>query len=391
VIDEVMEVAHPAGVSEEGAPDFRSKEVTSSNKIGNQRGQRGKRPTKSSKKVSIGAVAISYVSEVEVVNRHITLRRTTRNAVRPQRLGVYVNGERSEDNLEDTSTPVENKMRNQKKCIAEKNEESDTNPSPLRATKKRRKSEGEKTSTQAKCDERSRPCPQDTTNGNTQWTDSEVRLLRKAHQKIDPKSVSFWQDLSELLDARSSVECREKWFSLVKTPVVPSRKRPRRSSAGVAGPASSDDDMFNATPMKNMFAFNNLEQPADAAVLGQIGNLSNLTLGSAIKVREDSHHGGGSSSSQLVLQNNPRKGYKTFIKAMKRGVRRKSTGRPPKALKATKAGKSLAERVGKGDVEVKCQLSPGGTLRVTTRSDRDDEDNYLDHDGEDEPDMEEVA
>jgi hypothetical protein len=26
-------------------------------------------------------------------------------------------------------------------------------------------------------------------------------LLRKAHQEIDPKSVSFWQDILELPDA----------------------------------------------------------------------------------------------------------------------------------------------------------------------------------------------
>jgi hypothetical protein len=44
--------------------------------------------------------------------------------------------------------------------------------------------------------------------------------------------------------------------------------------------------MFDATLMKNLFAFDDLEHPADAAVLGQIGNLTNLTLGSAINDRD---------------------------------------------------------------------------------------------------------
>jgi hypothetical protein len=134
--------------------------------------------------------------------------------------------------------------------------------------------------------------------------------------------------------------------------------------------------------MKALFSAENAGEPT--ALFGNIGNLSNFIFGSAIKV------GNTSNRSSARPENQPQRGYKTYIKAMKRGVNKTSKGRPPKAVvKVSKAAKNLAESAGVGDVEMKCRLSPNGTLRLKTNDYRDVDNDYLGY--EDENDLDDAS
>ena len=119
--------------------------------------------------------------------------------------------------------------------------------------------------------------------------------------------------------------------------------------------------------MKALFSAENAGEPT--ALFGNIGNLSNFIFGSAIKVGNTSNRSSGRPENQT------QRGYKTYIKAMKRGVNKTSKGRPPKAA-------VLAVSAGEGDVEMKCRLSPNGTLRLKTNEYRDVDNDYLDYDDE---------
>eukprot|EP00980_Cylindrotheca_fusiformis_P026429 scaffold16150_cov112-Cylindrotheca_fusiformis.AAC.8 len=190
------------------------------------------------------------------------------------------------------------------------------------------------------------------------WQDYEVTLLREAHNEVDPTSFSFWEEVSELIGTRTTVECREKWFSLVKTPKVKapkSKKNPREQATRTP----NDDDIFNATPMKAMFSTNNDE--LDQA-FGGLQFLSNLNVGSAVKVDR-----APTDNSSLPSQ----RGYKTYISNMRRNVLKADKRRKPRIPKMalSKSTKNVRERAAEGDIELDGRLSPGGTIHVKSNGD----------------------
>jgi hypothetical protein len=296
------------------------------------------------------------------------LRRSRRNFVLPDQFGAHADKKLGKEKLLGTTPlPCGNLKKNKTSAMAR------DSPVPSKSTKRPRTSEKEgsaytESAAKAKPGENRRSSAI-SRDDSKQWTEREVVLLREAHKEIDPKSVSFWEEASEMVGAKSSEECREKWFSSVKTPVMPTRKI-KKQQAPKFPAVYADDDIFNATPMKALFQTDSLDE--SALLFGGIGGLSNLDIGSAIKV------GNASVSSSSHAPHHPQHGYKTYIKAMKRGVRIKKGIRPPRAGKPSKARKNLSERDGEGDFEVKGRLSPGGTLRVNAQSHRDTEDDDLD-------------
>jgi hypothetical protein len=296
------------------------------------------------------------------------LRRSRRKSVLPDRFGAHADKNLGKEKLLGT-TPLPNGALKKNKASAKARD----SPVPSKSAKRPRASEKEGSAStesvaKAKTSENRRNSEVGRDHSK-QWTEREVVLLREAHKEIDPKSVSFWEEASEMVGAKSSEECREKWFSSVKTPIMPTRKI-KKQQAPKFPAVYADDDIFNATPMKALFQTDSLDE--SVLLFEGIGGLSNLDIGSAIKV------GNASVSSSGHAPIHPQRGYKTYIKAMKRGVRIKKGDRPPRARKAAKARKNLSERDGEGDFEVKGRLSPGGTLRVNTQSDRDTEDDDLD-------------
>lgn len=198
------------------------------------------------------------------------------------------------------------------------------------------------------------------------WDAYEMILLREAQREVDPTSRTFWEEVSDLVGSRSAVECREKWFAMVKTPVVRAIKSKKAEINDKSPQTPHDDDIFNATPMKVLFSEDTLE-PEDN--FENIPSLSNLGLGSAIKVdRSESHY----------IDVPAQRGFKTYITNMRRNVLKPSKGkkaRDPATL--MKTGKSLREREDDGDVEMNARLSPGGTLRVNTNATDSMVDDYM--------------
>ena len=220
-------------------------------------------------------------------------------------------------------------------------------------------------------------------NDNDQWTLANLKELRTANRTVDPKSFSFWEEVSEIVSNKSAVECREKWFSLVNTPVIKRRQKSKNndglketlvaSSTGTSTLQNLDDDIFNATPLRGIF---DVSENIDNchSTFGEIDDLFNLTVGSAIKIDQVECN----SPSAHVSQK--KKGYKTYIQNMGRNMRQEDKRKKLKEKENSDltCGKNLAECVDEGDVEVKCKLSPGGTLKVDTYGDTDTEDYLVD-------------
>ena len=227
----------------------------------------------------------------------------------------------------------------------------------------------------------------DKTEENDVWTQADLKALHRAHRIVDPTSFSFWEDVSEIIADRSAEECRHKWFSLAKTPEPKKQKQKKQGKRDIDTTdvvRSFDDDIFNSTPMRSAFAIGESIDISDTA-FEELGEISNINVGSAIKINKIDHNDGCLPSNH-DLTSCPH-GYKTYLQKMGRSMRQKDTKKTQTYRDMNqpsfKIGKKLAERVDEGDVQVKGRLSPGGTLRVDTFGDTDTED-YLDYEDEDE-------
>lgn len=316
--------------------------------------------SKTSHPANVSGIPIEFdSSDDETTNIDRNLRRSRRSSIRPERYGI---------------DEVEKEKQASASCGPEKKIEpkaSDAEAKKSLPVSKRRRIFKMELKKSVRYD--NGRLSLDSADDDNQWSEDEVILLREAHKRIDPKLVSFWDEVSEMVEGRSAVECREKWFALVKTPVIRTRKPPRqRPSIGDLIPTLSGDDIFNATPMKDIFlAGNGCES---VALFGNIANLSPFAFGSAIKV-------GNTNKMPDHPEKITQRGYKTYIKEMKRGVNKKSKGKLP--AKAAKSTKNLAVSAGEGDVEMRGRLSPGGTLRLKTNGYEDEcGDEYLDDEDE---------
>jgi len=220
-------------------------------------------------------------------------------------------------------------------------------------------------------------------NEDDLWTDANIKALHRAHRIVDPTSFSFWEDVSELIDDKTAMECRMKWFSLAKTPEPKKPKSKKESKSNVENKENIlnvEDDIFNSTPFRSAFAICE-SVDATSSAFEELGEISNINVGSAIKIHKLQESGSLPPIQDLVSCPH---GYKTYLQKMGRVMRQKET-RKNHARKHTEhaplIGKRLAECVDEGDVQVKCRMSPGGTLQVQTFGDTDTED-YLDCDGE---------
>jgi hypothetical protein len=209
------------------------------------------------------------------------------------------------------------------------------------------------------------------------WTPRQFAQLKAAYIAVDPKLYCFWDAVSEQVSDKTPQECRDKWFSSVKTPA----KR-RQVVKGAASESDEDeDDIFNSTPLRESADFDD-----ERGIGVKAHALFGLDLGSAIKVskrldqvRRESNVTDAISEPQF----RPRAGYKTYIQNMRRDAFR------PKVTKK-KAGKvitanALKATVQDGDINMKGQLTPGGTLKVQTKytEPEEEEDDFFDEIDED--------
>lgn len=282
----------------------------------------------------------------------VTIRRSKRSTAPPDRFGVFVDG--SCEEIQSTEIllhprtgshkdlPAERGLKRQKSMVAD--EESATVVS-----------------------EKVRPCPVD----DDGWNEQELSLLRMAHQEVDSKSLTFWDEVADRVRSKTSAECRARWFSFAKTPAPPTRKPKKTNNEKTT--AAREDDIFNATPMKAIFHL-----PETFGTAFNFGNLALDGIGSAIKVASVSH---GKVLDSPLIQG--KHGYKTYVKNVKRDMNVSERCRLPKAPRADaiEKKKTLSVKDVEGEYEVKGRLSPGGTLRVDTESihtaDAEDEDLFM--------------
>lgn len=233
------------------------------------------------------------------------------------------------------------------------------------------------------------------------WTTADQIRLRSAVADVDPQATDFWNRVGRDI-GRDSGECRQRWFSLVKTP----QKQPtsnlqndrlytgqskdtntnrkgninraaftaRIGSSGTR-PSSSvstlfpfaDDDIFQATPMKTIVfphvSDPNAEGPVDIGMSRQHETKDEPD-------RTCVHDDFLADLGELPFVRK-RKGYKTYLQGMGRNVRKAQRehlkGNTPmtvqmKGMKMTNRRKTVVASA--GNVEMVGQLTPRGTLRV---------------------------
>jgi hypothetical protein len=199
------------------------------------------------------------------------------------------------------------------------------------------------------------------------WSSEDFLALKTAYQQANAKSITFWDDIAARVPGKTTSACRQQWFSSAKTPL---QKKKARILADASVSAEDEDDLFNSTPLRGCNA--RLEK-------GRL--FSSFESDSPIKF--DKH-----ATSEPVLSNDDdnlgivdfrfKPGYKTYIRDMKKKVRRgHQRQQKQKPNKAKHNALIVSERFGDGEVEMRGDLSPGGTLRVQHMFSDDEEDMFL--------------
>jgi hypothetical protein len=204
------------------------------------------------------------------------------------------------------------------------------------------------------------------------WSSLEVKKLREAQGKADSLSDTFWSDVAVHVGEKSALECRDKWFSLVQTP-NPRQARKKKNATKKPPPEAvyDEDDIFNSTPMRG---------DLDGGAPNQ-GSPMKVDFGSAIKV--DGTNAAAHISSKYEGASNPidfqpRAGYKSYLQGMRRDVSRNQKENKSKKTqgKSKKGPKYLSEAVYEQDVDMNARLTPGGTLKVKSMAEGEDDDDF---------------
>jgi hypothetical protein len=194
------------------------------------------------------------------------------------------------------------------------------------------------------------------------WSAAQLEQLVEAHRSVDPISCTYWLDISSRVDGKTAGECRVQWYSSVLTPAAKPSKRNASKNLPIEG---DDDDIFNSTPMRGFLL------PGGTAIAARTRVASLLPPSNEKENIEQKHR-------LRIEQPSPQKPlYKSFLQRMKREVTRvENEARNKKAFPpAWNKAKSISEVVYDHDIDVKVQLTPGGTLKVR-RQVEDKEDDF---------------
>ncbi|GAX15085.1 hypothetical protein FisN_12Lu387 [Fistulifera solaris] len=211
--------------------------------------------------------------------------------------------------------------------------------------------------------------------GKTEWLPVQLEQLKHAHRQSNPMSGTFWDQVAAAVDGKSPGQCREQWYSLIKTPVV--KVKPSQT---LCNPQrfSNDDDLFDSTPMRNT---------ADPPKMKP--SLLNIYAGIRLANKKVAVTNVDSSDEGLVDSHvnffQPKIGYKTYLQGMKRDISKESKNQK-KGRKVGKKGGSKGLHAITGsirdlDVDMTARLTPGGSFRYHNRNHdehQDDDDDWDD-------------
>lgn len=207
------------------------------------------------------------------------------------------------------------------------------------------------------------------TNGST-WSSQHISKLKEAQKTTDPTSKTFWDDVASRVDGKSAPECREKWFSLVQTPMLKINK-PRRlpdEKPADCPLSTEEDDIFNSTPLRDLSSFGRSSMGSSITFKRKFGGdfLANANFG-ALSIGSDALD---SRSDNPAVPT--RTGYKSYLLGMKRDINRnkKNQTKPSKAGAARKneGTNALSGFVREDEIDMNARLTPGGTLKLKNRS-----------------------
>jgi hypothetical protein len=190
------------------------------------------------------------------------------------------------------------------------------------------------------------------------WSHEQVNALREAQSMANPMSCSFWSYVAGHVEGKSESDCRAKWFSLVQTPNAKVKQQ------GKLEKLSLEDDLFHATPMRGGILMN-----FDVDVGSPIVDTTTRESG---EFRVEANY---CYDEIMVLKQ--RVGYKTYLKGLRREVSKGERDRRlnrARTVKRNHGPRILSERVERDGIEMKCNLTPGGTIRIHTLTEEENDD-----------------
>jgi hypothetical protein len=204
---------------------------------------------------------------------------------------------------------------------------------------------------------------------NECWSAEEIESLQLAINCADARSSSFWEDVAAHLDTKLASECKDKWFSLVKTPAARAKKGKRVAEENLSL-RGADDDAFDSTPMRGLLGHGFcLATPMFMSVTFEGDCSREMSADNVIATSLPTH-----DPSFMLGQ---RKGYKTYLQSLKRDMNRavkdQTKDKPQKQEKYPNSIKSLWESIDDGEVDMNCRLTPGGTLRFSDHTELEEE------------------
>lgn len=220
-----------------------------------------------------------------------------------------------------------------------------------------------------------------TSSSDDDWSPKELERLSSAMAKVDPTSETFWYTVALLVNDRTESECRSKWFSVAKTPMPKLSKKEARQQNDKEH-SDDEDDIFNSSPMRGFLLPDNGIQDSATVFIDE-------NVGSAIKVKGKTSGNTAGSISTNMSSFRPRVGYKMYLQNLRRDVSRAEKADAGRKVAAkTKGPRAISEAVYDADVDVNARLTPGGTLKVKSQFE-DEEDDFwaADYDGGDEEEM----
>ncbi|CAB9502625.1 expressed unknown protein [Seminavis robusta] len=215
------------------------------------------------------------------------------------------------------------------------------------------------------------------------WSSNDLAMLKQAYKQANAKSPSFWDDVASMVEGKTASSCREKWFSLANTP--PRKTVAARKCIVSSSPVSAEDedDLFNSTPLRgSLTTGDNPESSSEKKdKTTAIRGFPSFNIGSPLKFEKKvlslpSLSDDEDDLSMVDFRFKP--GYKTYIRDMKKKVRQSQQQRQKPKGKSKKNSQMVSERFADGDVEMRGDLSPGGTLRVKSVFSDVEDDTFFD-------------
>ena len=191
------------------------------------------------------------------------------------------------------------------------------------------------------------------------WSHEQVDALRDAQSMADPMSCSFWSFVAGHVEGKTEGDCRAKWFSLIQTPKAKVVKQQSKQEL-----ESLEDDLFHATPMRGGKVMN-FEIDVGSPIV-------DTTIQERGELRVEANY-----CYDEIMELKQRVGYKTYLKGLRRAVTKAERDRRlnrTRKVKHSHVPRILSECINSDGIEMKCHLTPGGTIKIHKMTDEENDD-----------------